>query len=378
MKRYFIPTVLLLLSFILTACVKLAVNPAATIDVGKINRPPATLKWKLRYDGPLTDFVILQDGFLYGCSQGSLLSIDRHTGKIRWEAPAGDWFVSTPIMYKNTIYFSGGVGSVIYAVDAKTGNEQWHTATQKLNIATGPTIENGVIYYGIADRDYDGDHPYLSGDGYLVAADAKTGRMLWKTKVPNGMVTNHPIIAKGTIYFGNTKGLLYALDIKKQQIKWVYDTHSNFPLFDLIMVNNTIYPISRNVCSVDAKTGQGKWTNEIDSRNTPQYEQKVFYVTTDYEFLAINAESGRQKWGLKGMGWLQDGLTLSSGIAYVGSENNKLYAIDLAKRKIKWVLQTKEGVGSALTADSSTAYFADREFINDKRFIYAVTEPSQK
>jgi hypothetical protein len=104
----------------------------------------------------------------------------------RRKAPQGT-VEATPLMHDGVLY---GIlpGNVMYAVDARTGQEKWRwdsgcAACTHPGLCCGPVnrgvaLYNGRVYAGLLD-------------GRVVAVDAETGELIWSTQdtVPGGDTT---------------------------------------------------------------------------------------------------------------------------------------------------------------------------------------------
>ena len=91
----------------------------------------------------------------------------------------------TPFIGANTPYPAGTGGNLgaFIAWDAATGRRVWEIR-EKFPVWSGSVVTSGgVVFYGTLD-------------GWFKAADAKTGRLLWKAKVGSGVVGN-PITYTG-------------------------------------------------------------------------------------------------------------------------------------------------------------------------------------
>eukprot|EP01037_Dinobryon_pediforme_P022432 gene22432-23587_t len=121
------------------------------------------------------------------------------------------------------------VNGVMYALDARTGEEIWHYK-QKLGsiytVCCGPN-NRGVAVYG--------DLVYLATlDAKLVALDAKTGKLVWETQIADPELsyseTMAPTAVNGKILIGTNggeygiRGFLKAFDAKTGKLVWTFDT----------------------------------------------------------------------------------------------------------------------------------------------------------
>jgi polyvinyl alcohol dehydrogenase (cytochrome) len=78
------------------------------------------------------------------------------------------------------------------ALDPATGAILWQTANPAQGTTPGPpTVANGVVYVGSADR-----------QGEMFALDATTGSVLWSF-VSGQLAYSGPSIANGVVYWGS-------------------------------------------------------------------------------------------------------------------------------------------------------------------------------
>lgn len=114
---------------------------------------------------------------------------------------------ATPLLVDGVLYFSGPWG-VAYAVDARTGRSLWTydpgADGQYARVTCCDVVNRGVAVW--KGRVYT-----ASLDGYLVALDARSGKLLWKADTFvdrhwNYSSTGAPCIAGDNILIGNAGG----------------------------------------------------------------------------------------------------------------------------------------------------------------------------
>jgi len=137
---------------------------------------------------------------------------------------------ATPLVIGGVIYTTGS-WSMVYAVDAKTGNEIWRY-DPKVPPETGPKACCDVVNRGVAA--YKGKIIVGTLDGRLVALDAKTGIPLWeKVTVDQSKpytITMAPRVVKGKVIIGNggaelgVRGYVSAYDAESGELVWRFYT----------------------------------------------------------------------------------------------------------------------------------------------------------
>jgi quinohemoprotein ethanol dehydrogenase len=138
---------------------------------------------------------------------------------------------ATPLVWNGTIY---GITtwSVVFAVDARTGQERWRWDPEVNQDAMRPRICCGAVNRGLAI--YDGKIFAPIIDGRLVAIDALTGKVRWESRVAYPQdwysITIAPRIAAGKVMVGvaggdhPTRGFIDAYDPATGARAWRFYT----------------------------------------------------------------------------------------------------------------------------------------------------------
>ena len=133
---------------------------------------------------------------------------------------------ATPLVVDGVIYTTGS-WSVVYAIDARTGNVLWtydpEVPRTRARIFCCDVVNRGVALY--KGRVYVG-----TLDGRLVAIDASVGTRVWETATTDTTkpysITGAPRIAKGMVLIGNggaemgVRGYVSAYDAENGALKW--------------------------------------------------------------------------------------------------------------------------------------------------------------
>lgn len=124
-----------------------------------------------------------------------------------------------------------------YAVDLSTGKKLWDVYIEngtlpRRNEAAIPLYAYGTFYCG------------SSVAPYVHAFDPSTGKLRWRTKV-HGPVLGGIVAVKGTLYFGDLAGYLWAVNANTGAVIGDVDEHTPFNVGSPIVAGNTLIDASR-------------------------------------------------------------------------------------------------------------------------------------
>ena len=265
-----------------------------------------TAKWSFNAAGDVTANPAVEGNYLYfPDAAGFLYKLDRRTGALVWKFPvsgytgiAGDYARATPAISgdllimgnqsgKNLEMFSPYItppqGAWMFAVNKNTGQAVWKTqvdAAKRSMVTQSAVVAKGMVYVGVASNEElvagivtKAPNPFAppfggfvwEGRGSVLALDAKTGAIKWKTyTVPEGY------------YGGAVWSSTGAVDFKRNAI---YMTTGD----------NTWVPPSVQACVGTA----------LASGNDPA----ACHAADDYfdAVIALDLDTGKIKWGKRGL-----------------------------------------------------------------------------
>ena len=138
---------------------------------------------------------------------------------------------ATPLAWNGNVY---GITnwSIVFALDARTGQEKWRWDPEVNQDKVRPKICCGVVQRGLAL--YQGMVIAPVIDGRLVALDGATGKPVWEARVAypqeNYTVTMAPRVAKGKVMIGVSgselpvRGFFAAYDARTGELAWRFYT----------------------------------------------------------------------------------------------------------------------------------------------------------
>jgi polyvinyl alcohol dehydrogenase (cytochrome) len=195
--------------------------PAAGHDIGNTRDAPdehvigpgnvskLTPAWSVTTSYEVQTTPTVDDGTVYfpdyGTSaqlpdqSGNLWAVNAHTGQVLWSHSVGSYLGfpansrTSPAVYGDELIFGDtsapGHGTYTLAVNRYTGDLLWKTQvdTHPAAISTSsPVVYRGVAYLGVSS-DEEHSPSCCSFRGSVVALNAATGQILWKTyTVPDG------------------------------------------------------------------------------------------------------------------------------------------------------------------------------------------------
>jgi quinohemoprotein ethanol dehydrogenase len=138
---------------------------------------------------------------------------------------------ASPIVVDGIMYMTGS-WSVVFAVDAKTGEEVWSYDPE----VPGDWARKAccdVVNRGVAV--YEGAVYLATLDGYLVSLNAETGEVIWRIntiidRTRSYTITGAPRVANGRVFIGNggaeygVRGYVSAFDAVTGELDWRFFT----------------------------------------------------------------------------------------------------------------------------------------------------------
>jgi len=158
------------------------------IGVGNVHR--LTVKWIAPTAGDVSATPAVVNGAVYfGDFGGTLWKLDADTGAVIWSRRvsdytgiAGDLARTSPSLVGNTLVVGDLRAPNMIGIDARTGELRWLTQVHPdpKGIMTGsPVLAGNTIYTGVSASGASG--PGATFRGAIVALDARTGRILWRS-----------------------------------------------------------------------------------------------------------------------------------------------------------------------------------------------------
>ncbi len=233
--------------------------------------------WKRDYGDIEVTPLLLDNRLYFGTTAGVFLCVERYQGEREWsfrlpETRKRKGIRSSAAAFENLVIFGGEDGSV-YALDAKTGREQWSYDTGAPIFAT-PSISNGVVCIGNAQGDF-------------FALDAKTGAKRWH------LSAGTPIYAAASFWYdlvliGTTGGKLLALNTADGAMRWSVEFNSVINS-SAVVSGNIAYvgTLKKELYALKVQDGSTVWKQTLSGRikTSPAVACGRLFVATDDKML---------------------------------------------------------------------------------------------
>ncbi len=303
------------------------------------------VKWVFKTNFPIFSSPIVNENLVYvGGVDSILYAVDVKSGQEKWRFRTKGEIRSTPLIDGSRVFLNGGDGS-LYVLDKISGDFLWKfdaEGERKYDFAdyfhSSPVINAGIVYFG-------------SGDSNFYAINTETGQLIWSFKTGN-IVHTTPAISDDKIFFGSFDGFVYALKLNNGELIWKFKTvgHRYFPAGEVqgspAVTKNLVIIGARdyNVYAIDQEKGFCHWNKSFTKGwglNNNIHDSILYIGTADERVLiAADPKTGKEFWK-KNMEFLIFGNNAySKNLLYVGTTIGKLQGINLHDGEKLWSFET--------------------------------------
>lgn len=237
-----------------------------TIAVGNVSR--LKLKWAFGLQNVDTVYAqptLIGGRLFFGSADGHVYSLDADTGCTLWAVKTQEFVraaISIARANSRAFAFFGDVGANVYGIDAQTGQRVWKVKVDDHPLAriTGAlTFYKNRLYVPVGSTEpaaaFDPRYACCTFRGSVVALDAASGKLLWKTYV----VPEEPKLrgkVKGVEKFGPSGSPIWSAPTvdPKQHLAYAGtgDAYSDGDV-----------PNSDSIVAMDLDTGKIRWAQQF-------------------------------------------------------------------------------------------------------------------
>jgi len=233
----------------------------------------------------------------------------------------------------NTLYVISGLPQRVYLLDVETGMQRATFLPQGM--------ENGIFYWSPVtvgdDTAFVGFGDAKRGVSGLYAFDPETGQELWHVPADD-LILPAPAYADGVVYFGDSGGRVYAVDVETRSLKpgWAFEADEAI-WASPVVEDQRVYVagMDHNVYALGAETGEVIWSTDVGGAMAApprlDAETGLLYVGAfDGRVHALQADTGEPVDGFdfKAENWIWSEVLVAEDRLYTASLDGRLYALD--------------------------------------------------
>lgn len=263
-----------------------------------------TVRW--RYEDGYRQLArpVEADGAAYLLdAQANLTALDAGTGAVRWRYPTGltpappDTTRGMPPLPANGMVYLIAPDGRLVALAADSGAVRWELPG--LGRQWGSVVVAGRIAFAV-------------NDVRVTALDAATGRRLWSRKPSGSWFSGPCLTVDGDTAYLLGEDRLDAVDARTGTPGWtatipaarfttVADGRTVHPCNPLVLAGGAVYVTPQSLVSLDAATGQHRWTVDTNAHAAPVLADGTLYVAvsgtddTPPSLLTVDARTGTRK-----------------------------------------------------------------------------------
>ena len=282
-----------------------------------------------------------------------------------WRFNANQLLEFSPILVRGTLYVVRK-DSRVYAIDAKTGHQEWTHKVGKLSAAS-PAYANGRIFV-------------VTLSGRIVALNARNGHIRWAKNLGSRSESS-PLVIDGSVIFGSESGTLYRVKQSSGKTEWTYEAGGAIkggPAY----ADGKIYvgAYGGTVHAVRASSGSRVWRSSTSGARfgfgsgnfyaTPAVAYgRVYIGNTDGKVYSFSTASGALGWA-HGTGSYVYGASAVDNVegvgptVFFGSYDGTFYALNARNGGVRWSYASGGQISGAPTVVGDVVYFSTIDTTN--------------
>jgi outer membrane protein assembly factor BamB len=337
------------------------VNAARTQAHTEIRiRPPFRVVWR-RDMGTLLEFpAVVWNGVAYANNiAGRLRALDMRNGHVLWRTRVGSRMASSPgIDPKRGVLVTTSMSpGYVNVVSMRTGHVRWRFYTGRAE--PSPVIRNGLAYFGAAN-----------GNVYALDLDRRRVRWIFHGGVK---ITGSPALSGNRLFIGDYAGRVFALDPRNGRVLWRGSAGSRVYGTIAVAGGRVFAPsVFSGLSALSTRTGRLLWRIPVGAylySSPGVYRGRVYFgAYTGYVYCA-SASSGRILWSRPAGGHVSGAVEIVDGLVYAASFGSRITAWDWRTGRTVWTFSSGRYVPISGNAD--------RLLLHGARTIWAV-EPRRK
>lgn len=217
------------------------------------------------------------------------------------------------------------------------------------------------------------------GVSQLVLRSAATGKVEWAYK---GDGLSCGLLTKDAVYVAAGADRLIALDRSTGKEKWSFTTPAKFSgqagLMPAITPDTVHALFDGQILSLGIKSKKELWrrreTADVSVTNASTVAGTLLTITANGKLRVLSAATGKELWTLatESAGIIEAAPTVVGDVAYFGSGDRHVYAVDLKTRKTRWTARLDQ------PTTWPAVYWNDFLFMPDSSHLYGLDRKTGK
>lgn len=231
---------------------------------------------------------------------------------------------------------------------------------------------------------------------YASSGEPSIGTVAWKFKA-NGKLISSPAVTRSTVYIGSSDGNMYAVNRGDGSLRWKFPTRGSVNSSPAVSQGLVMFTsVDGNFYALDAETGTTKWTFKTAGERrytapgihgaTPHTQIMAdpfdlflssptiaggiaYFGSGDTYVYALDVASGALKWKFKTGDVVHASPAVANGTVFIGSWDRNMYALDAASGNMKWKFETGQdtviynqiGIASSAAVSNGMVFFGCRD-----------------
>jgi len=320
--------------------------------------------WSRSFEGLCQSAIVARNNLVYvGTDDGVLRVVSASDGRTAWTYRSGVRGVAAPSVERGRVWL-GVVGGTLHALDAFTGRRLWVHGPS----APAPAPATSSLYPGPASLR---GRLFQVEGRRLVAIDKTSGRGVDSLILPDGELTQ-PVATDRAVVLGVDR-TLYAVASQLNKTLWRRDLKEEGPTTP-VYAAGSIFAGTRkgSVYAIDAVTGRLRWGHgglPAAVSGVASDGVLVFVVTTTGNVYTLDAGSGSLKWRFDTGGALVTPPIASGMSVLFGSNDGRLYSVVADDGDFEWSYDTMGAYPVSLAAQDDVVFLVSNIPAGDRGSI---------
>jgi outer membrane protein assembly factor BamB len=273
-----------------------------------------------------------------------------------------------PAIAYGRLYVVNAAGDVL-ALNTRTGKRAWRFRGRRC-AASSPGVSRigrGTVFVSLLNRGRCATGKV--SDGEVVALAHNWGQVRWRKRI--GPTESSPLVVGSSVYVGDWRGDVYALDARTGKTRWRFHTGGRVK-GGLSYLTGRVFVGSydHNVYALSARSGRLLWKAAAQQRlgnrgtfySTPAVAYgRVYIGSTDGKVYSFGAHSGKLRWSHGTGGYVYGSPAIWRQRVLVGSYSGRFYALDAATGDERWSFDAGGPISGSATVVDGVVYFATLE-----------------